>query len=266
MRIALGLEYDGTEFRGWQIQHEGRTIQRCLEAALRVVADHPVRAICAGRTDAGVHALGQVAHFDTVAGRTSRSWTLGLNSNLPTDISVRWARAVPGEFHARFSACARSYRYWILNSACRPALLRHRVWWVHRPLDARLMQDAAQALLGEHDFSAFRAAGCQSHTARRHVHSIAVRREKHLLCLEITANAFLHHMVRNIVGTLAVVGRGEAPPGWVSEVLASGDRRAAGMTAPPDGLYLTAVDYGDLLPQDGGGADPVRPSGRVAIG
>jgi len=265
MRVALGLEYDGTDFNGWQIQREGRTIQRSLETALRAVADHPVRVTCAGRTDAGVHALGQVVHFDTEADRVSRAWTLGLNSNLPPDVSVRWARVVPGEFHARFSARARSYRYWILNSACRPALLRHRVWSAHRALDEGRMQVAAGLLVGNHDFSAFRAAGCQSRTARRHVHSIAVRREDDLLCVDIIANAFLHHMVRNIVGTLAVVGRGEAPVGWVAEVLKNGDRGAAGMTAPAAGLYLINVDYGDLLPRENAAEASTLVSGGIAM-
>jgi len=243
MRIAIGIEYDGSGYNGWQRQTSGVGVQQRLEEALSRVADHPIEAVCAGRTDAGVHATGQVAHFDTHSDRTSRSWLLGTNSNLPDDICVSWARPVADDFHARYTATARRYEYRILNRLQRSALHRHRAWWVHEPLDARRMQDAASALIGEHDFSAYRAAGCQSRTAIREVTALDIVRDGDWLTISVTANAFLQHMVRNIVGTLAAIGRGDEAPGWAAEVLASRDRTRAGMAAPPQGLTLVAVTY-----------------------
>ena len=249
MRFALGIEYDGTAFNGWQTQRDGRSVQAELERALSRVADHPVSVTAAGRTDTGVHAVGQVVHFDTEADRPERAWTLGVNTALPPDIAVRWARRAPEDFHARYSARERSYQYSIFNAPLRSALLRHRAWWVRRPLGADAMAAAARCLVGEHDFSAFRAAECQAKTAIRKIVRLDVRQAGAILRIDVTANAFLHHMVRNIVGTLAVVGRGEADAAWVGEVLAARDRRRAGMTAPAAGLCLVRVDYGVLLLQ-----------------
>ncbi len=243
MRIALGIEYDGTSYNGWQRQKSGLGVQQRLEEALSLVANEPIDVICAGRTDTGVHASGQVVHFDTVAERSDRGWLLGANSNLPDDISVSWVHGVDDEFHARFSATGRSYRYQILNRLQRSALHRQRAWWVHQPLDATRMHEAAQRLVGEHDFSAFRAAGCQAGSALREITHIEVRRDGDWVTLRVSANAFLMHMVRNITGTLAAIGQGEAPVEWISEVLESGDRTVGGVTAPPQGLTLVAVDY-----------------------
>lgn len=248
-RIAVGVEYDGCGLLGWQSQKDGPSVQAALEQALSRVADEPVAVTGAGRTDAGVHATGQVAHFDTRASRTLRSWVLGANTGLPPGIALRWAAEAPEGFHARFSAVQRSYSYLVLNRESRPALWRDRAWWVHRPLDAEAMHHAGQQLLGEHDFSAFRAAECQSRTPMRRLDRLAVTQHGPFLRIDVAANAFLHHMVRNIVGTLAVVGRGEAPASWVGEVLAGRDRCQGGATAPAEGLYLVRVDYGDLLPQ-----------------
>lgn len=208
-----------------------------------MVADEAVEVVCAGRTDAGVHASGQVVHFDTVNERSRRGWLLGANSNLPDDISVTWAQPVDDAFHARFSATARSYCYRILNRLQRSALHRDRAWWVYQPLDAGAMHEAAQRLLGRHDFSAFRAAGCQASSAVREITRVAVRREGDWLTLNVTANAFLQHMVRNITGTLVAIGLGEQEIGWAAEVLESQDRKAGGIAAPPHGLTLVSVDY-----------------------
>ncbi len=246
-RLAVGLEYDGARFAGWQLQPGLATIQGHVQRALGSVADHPVEATCAGRTDAAVHASGQVAHFDTTSDRPMRGWVLGANGELPPEIAVLWAVEVDAEFHARHSAVARSYRYCVLQRATRPALLRERVWWLRSPLDATVMHEAAQQLVGEHDFSAFRAAECQSKTARRRIVSISVHADGELVTIEVTANAFLHHMVRNIVGTLVPLGTGEQRPSWAGEVLASGDRARAGITAPAHGLYLERVCYPPAL-------------------
>ena len=245
MRIALGIEYDGTAYNGWQRQNSGIGVQQRVEEALRAVADHDVEVTCAGRTDTGVHATGQVVHFDTQSVRDDRGWLLGANSNLPDDISVNWAIRVADDFHARFSATGRNYRYRILNRLQRSAIHRHRAWWIHAPLDAGRMHAAAQHLLGEHDFSAFRAAGCRANTPHREVSAIDVVRDGHWITITVSANAFLQHMVRNICGTLAKVGSGEAPVDWVADVLAGRDRKRAGVAAPPHGLTLVSVDYPD---------------------
>lgn len=218
-------------------------MQQRLEEALATVANEFVEVVCAGRTDTGVHASGQVVHFDTASERSRRGWLLGANSSLPDDISVTWVQPVDDSFHARFTATARSYRYRILNRLQRSALYRDRAWWVYQPLDADAMHDASQHLLGRHDFSAFRAAGCQASTAVREISHIAVAREGDWITLEVTANAFLQHMVRNIAGTLATIGLGEQGVEWAAEVLLRGDRTAGGIAAPPHGLTLVSVDY-----------------------
>jgi len=243
MRIALGIEYDGTRFSGWQTQRHARAIQPLVEHALSKVADAPVKVVCAGRTDAGVHACCQVVHFDTHAERTMRAWTLGANAHLPEDVSVRWARPVSDHFNARFSALARAYRYVIANRPTRAAIWAHKVTWECRALDAERMARAAASLLGEHDFSSFRAAGCQAHHPVRTLRRISVVRDGELVVIDVEANAFLHHMVRNIVGVLLEIGRGERPVEWMSELLAARDRARGGMTAPPGGLYFMRVEY-----------------------
>ncbi len=242
-RLAVGLEYDGTRFAGWQHQPGLPTIQDCLQLALSAVADHPVVAVAAGRTDAGVHATGQVAHFETTADRPLRGWVLGANSHLPDDIALNWAIEVDSGFHARYSAQARSYRYCTLQRATRPVLLRDRVCWLRDSPDVAAMHEAAQALVGEHDFSAFRAVECQSPTPMRHLDSIAVTADGALVTIEVTANAFLHHMVRNIAGSLLQVGEGKRSPNWIGQLLAARDRSRAGITAPASGLYLWKVRY-----------------------
>lgn len=246
MRIALGIEYDGTDFCGWQTQAAGiRAVQPQLEAALSRVANHPVIVHCAGRTDTGVHATYQVVHFESDAKRSARSWILGANANLPADVGVLWAMPVADDFHARFSAHARSYDYVLSNRRTRPALWRGKVSWECRALDIAAMAEAAQHLLGEHDFSAFRAQGCQAKHPIRTLHRLEVVEMAPCIVFRVEANAFLQHMVRNFVGTLLEVGRGQRPPAWVATVLAGRDRSRAGMTAPPDGLYLSGVRYAD---------------------
>lgn len=239
----MGLEYDGSAFHGWQIQDEARTVQAVVEAAVARVADHPVRVHCAGRTDRGVHAEEQVIHFDTQARRSERSWMLGTNVNLPPDVAVRWARPLDPTFHARFSAIARHYRYRILCRPTRSALERDRALWLHQELDLEPMRTAARSLVGEHDFSSFRALGCQAKSPVRQVHYCDLDREGELLELRIGANGFLHHMVRNIVGVLTAIGRGEAHPTLVEELLLIRDRTRGGVTAPPQGLYFVRADY-----------------------
>lgn len=243
MRIAIGIEYDGTAYNGWQRQKSGVGVQARVEQAVSEVANEPVEVVCAGRTDTGVHASGQVAHFDTTADRSERGWLLGANSLLPDDINLRWVRPVESGFHARFSATARSYRYRILNRLVRSALDRHRAWWLHQPLDASRMHEAAQSLVGEHDFSAFRAAGCQASSATRDVHAVTVNRQDDEVILDITANAFLQHMVRNITGSLVEIGTGERPVRWLGELLECRDRRRGGIAAPPHGLTLVHVAF-----------------------
>jgi tRNA pseudouridine38-40 synthase len=243
MKIALGVEYDGTDFHGWQFQGDVRSVQECLEKALSKVADHPLTVHCAGRTDTGVHATGQVVHFETEAVRSPRSWVLGCNVNLPNDISVLWAQEMPEDFHARFSAVGRHYRYRILNRATRSALWRERATWMHHALDERRMQQAAQYLVGTHDFSSYRALACQAKHPVRTVHSLSVRRQHEMVVIDIHANAFLHHMVRNIAGVLMAIGKGDQEVTWTAEILALRDRTQGGVTAPPQGLCLTKVDY-----------------------
>jgi tRNA pseudouridine38-40 synthase len=242
-RVAAIVEYDGTEYAGWQSQDHSASIQDAVQAALSFVAGHPITAICAGRTDSGVHATGQVIHFDTRAERTPRAWVLGTNGKLSPAIALQWAGEVTIGFHARHKAVRRIYRYCIYNRSERSALQRRRAAWIHRPLDAAAMHCAAQVLVGEHDFSAFRAVECQSKTPVRRVERIEVRRQGNYLWLEIAANAYLHHMVRNIVGTLLDVQRDADPASAMTRVLAGGERRFAGATAPAVGLYLWQVDY-----------------------
>jgi len=247
----MGVEYDGQPYCGWQRQKHGRSVQSAVEEALARVADHPLGVHCAGRTDTGVHAREQVIHFESTAQRSTRAWVLGCNRWLPHSISMLWAREVPTDFHARFSARARSYRYHILNRGVRPALQDQRVAWVPQALDVAQMARAVRCLLGEHDFSAFRASGCQSREPVRNISHVEILQSEKCITLDITANGFLHHMVRNIAGTLIEVGRARRAPGWVAEVLASRDRRQAGATAPAGGLYFHHVDYPDsyALPQ-----------------
>lgn len=243
-RWAAGVEYDGAAFHGWQTQQPGvRTIQQEMVRALSYVADHPVQVTCAGRTDAGVHAVGQVVHFDAMRDRPERAWLLGGNSRLPDDVSLRWVRPVSGDFDARRSAQERVYRYVIWNRGPRSALGRSRACWIYHALDAERMHTAAQALVGEHDFSAYRAVACQSKTPWRRVVSLQVFREGDLVCVEIRANAFLHHMVRNIAGVLIAVGKKEAEIDWPRQVLLGRDRTRGGVTAPAEGLYFLGVRY-----------------------
>lgn len=250
-RIALGVEYDGSQFYGWQRQREVVCVQEVLERALSQVANSPIEVTCAGRTDAGVHATGQVIHFDTPEPRTMAAWTMGVNSNLPASVAVRWAQVVPADFNARFSATGRRYRYIIANMRLRPGFLQYGLSHYHQPLNAAAMHRAAQALLGENDFTSFRAAQCQSNTPFRCVTHVDVRRHGEFVVVDIAANAFLHHMVRNIVGSLIEVGVGNQPESWVGELLAARDRNRAAATAKPNGLYLVQVDYPPVfsLPQ-----------------
>lgn len=249
MRYALGVEYDGSEFHGWQrLTAHGEsggpaTLQATLEAALGAVAAHPVETICAGRTDAGVHAECQVVHFDSDAPRTPRAWMLGTTSRLPPSMRIRWCAPVAGDFSARFSARARRYRYRLLNHQVRPALGRQWLAWERRPLDVDAMQRAAQQLLGERDFSAFRTVHCQAAHARRELQRLDVAREGDIVSFTVQANAFLHHQVRNMVGSLLEVGTGERPEAWIAEVLEGRDRTLAGPTAPAQGLVFVGPRY-----------------------
>ena len=243
-RIALGIEYKGARYRGWQRQEIGvPSVQAALEKALSQVAAEPVSLMCAGRTDAGVHASGQVVHFDTRVERPLKAWIMGGNANLPPDISVTWARVMPAEFHARFKAFARRYRYVIYNDPIRPAHLAEEVTWNHRPLDVARMREAAAHLVGTHDFTSFRAVQCQAKSPVKTVHHLEVIEHGRFIVIDVRANAFLHHMVRNFAGVLMTIGAGEREPGWVAEVLAARDRRAGGVTAHPYGLYLVQVEY-----------------------
>jgi len=243
MRIALGIEYNGHGFYGWQAQRELTTIQGVLQEALSIVANEPIFLHCAGRTDANVHATGQVVHFDTNAKRHIDAWLWGTNSHLPPSIVVRWAKHVDYSFHARFKALSRKYQYVIYNHPIRPATLSTKVTWHYYPLDIARIQEAGNYLLGEQDFSSFRSSQCNSKSPMRNVMAFDVYRRGDFVILEITANAFLHHMVRNIAGVLLKIGGGLKEPQWMQEVLAAKSRRAAAETAPPDGLYLTQVCY-----------------------
>jgi tRNA pseudouridine38-40 synthase len=243
MRIALGVEYDGTDFHGWQRQRTGRTVQVCLEQALSRVADHDLATVCAGRTDTGVHAIEQVIHTDTAAVRDEKAWIRGGNANLPADIRIQWAREVDNSFHARFSARRRHYRYVILNRSTPSAQFRHRACWVHSELGESSMRQAASHLLGEHDFTSFRALACQARHPVRTIYTLDVTRCGDFIYIDVVANAFLHHMVRCIAGVLIAIGRGDAAPEWALQVLDARNRTAGGVTAPACGLYLVAVHY-----------------------
>jgi tRNA pseudouridine38-40 synthase len=246
MRIALGIEYEGSGFCGWQTQPEGCAVQDRLEAALAQIAGVPVSSIatiCAGRTDAGVHALAQVVHFDCAVARPESAWVRGVNALLPPAMAVTWAKPVSDSFHARFSAKARHYRYVLLNHTVRPAADHARVGWFHVPLDVERMREAAQCLIGEHDFSAFRSSQCQAKSPVRTLTQLEINAHGPYLTFDLCANGFLHHMVRNIVGSLIYIGSGRQPPAWMHELLAARDRTFAAPTFDAAGLYLTGVDY-----------------------
>jgi tRNA pseudouridine38-40 synthase len=258
-RIAMGVQYDGTPWRGWQSQPGGETVQDTLESALRKFSTTPIRTFCAGRTDAGVHALEQVVHFDTAIDRSAYSWVRGVNAHLPESVAVRWACDVPADgaaqhdgFHARFSARARRYHYLLYNNKIRSPLWRGRAGWAFQPLDTDRMREAARHLLGTHDFSAFRAAGCQAKSPVKTMHAAGIERYGDLVVFTLHADAFLHHMVRNIVGSLVYVGNGRKDSDWFGGVLAERKRRDAAPTFMPDGLYLAKIEYPEqwLLPQE----------------
>ncbi|WP_251976607.1 tRNA pseudouridine(38-40) synthase TruA [Salinicola avicenniae] len=251
-RLALGVEYDGTHYCGWQRLKHADSVQGALEAALSKIAATPVRVLCSGRTDSGVHATRQIVHFDAPVERTQKAWVFGANAKLPRDIAVRWLVPVADDFHSRFSALARRYRYVILNQPTRPVMERHNVTWCREPLDAERMQRAAQALVGEHDFSSYRAAGCQSSTPIRHLHFIDVRRHGSLVFIDVQANAFLHHMIRNLAGVLMAVGRGDEDEHYPARLLALKDRKLGNVTAPSCGLHFVDVRYDERfdLPEE----------------
>ena len=244
-RLALALQYAGNAFHGWQTQPGGDTLQDALEAALAAIAAQPIATVCAGRTDAGVHAIAQVVHFDTPVARPASAWVRGVNAHLPKSMSVRWAVAVAPDFHARFSATGRRYRYVLLNTPTRPGLLHGRVGWTHHPLDLARMRQAATYLLGSHDFSAFRAAQCQAQTPVRNLMQAQIRQVGRYFLFEFTANAFLQHMVRNLVGTLVRIGQGAEAPEWIHELLRAADRRQAAGTFMADGLYFLSPIYAE---------------------
>ncbi len=243
MKMALGIEYQGTQYCGWQSQEHCISVQQLIEAALSNIANEPVSVQCAGRTDTGVHAIGQVVHFETTVVRHDNAWIEGANTKLPRDIRITWLRQVPDEFNARFRAFARQYRYVIYNRNVQAAILASRATWVRQRLDENAMHQAAQALVGEHDFTSFRASSCQAAHANRDMQSISVIRNGDFIFIDIKANAFLHHMVRNIAGSLIKVGKGAKPIDWMAEVLDAKNRRLAGMTAPADGLYFVNAFY-----------------------
>ncbi len=259
MRIAAAIEYDGRPYSGWQIQKGVKTVQAEVETALSKVADHPIHVVCAGRTDTGVHAASQIIHFDTSAFRSEYSWVRGTNTHLAESICLTWVKPVSDNFHARFMARRRYYRYIILNRPVRPAYLMGKVVWQHQPLDVARMAAAAEHLVGEHDFTSYRAQACQARSPVRHIYSFDVSRSGEFIYLDICANAFLHHMVRNIAGVLMSIGAGDKPIEWAKEILDYQDRKKGGMTAAAAGLYLVRVDYdvgfdlpvGVLLPHYG---------------
>ncbi len=244
-KYALAIEYDGARYCGWQSQRHCKSVQSVVEQALSKVADEAINVVCAGRTDSGVHGLAQVVHFETTVQRPDRAWLLGTNTHMEKSVSVHWVSRVNPGFHARYSALNRSYRYVILNRPARPGLQAGKVGWVHTPLNEKLMHEAGQYLLGEHDFSAFRAAGCQANHARREIQALRVTRNKDEIYMDITANAFLHNMVRIIIGNLIGVGRGEVTPASMRSLLESRDRTLGGITAVPDGLYFLGPKYPD---------------------
>ncbi len=244
MRFIAAIEYDGTHYHGWQRQKDlSETIQEKVEDALSKVANDATKVTCAGRTDAGVHALEQIIHFDTNVERTERAWIFGTNSNLPHDISLRWIKLVPDDFHARFSAVAREYKYYIYNQPVRSALHRYHTTWYCTPLDEYLMQQAANKLLGKHDFSSFRAKSCQANSPIRTIEFINVSHTGDILCINLKANAFLHHMVRNIAGVLMAIGEGKEPVSWVDDLLKVKSREEGGVTALPNGLHFVRAFY-----------------------
>ena len=243
MKIAAGVEYRGTDFEGWQRQSGGRTVQECIENALSSIADQPLEVHCAGRTDSGVHAVQQVIHFETTARRENHSWVLGANTQLPGDVNLNWAIPVDDEFHARFSAISRHYRYYILNRNTRPSVFKDFLTWSIDKLDEGRMSKAAVCLHGKHDFTSFRATSCQSKTPVRNIFRIDVSRQNDLIIIDVEANAFLHHMVRNIAGVLMMIGSGDKPVSWAGDVLEARDRTLGGVTAPPNGLFLMDVKY-----------------------
>jgi tRNA pseudouridine38-40 synthase len=251
VRIAIGVEYDGQHYSGWQSQAEGCTVQDTLQHALSQIAGETISVIAAGRTDTGIHALEQVVHFDTNIARPNMAWVRGVNTFLPHSIAVLWAHTVPEEFHARFSAQARSYRYVLANRAIRSAVQHGKVGWFHLPLDVAQMRMAAHLLVGEHDFSAFRSSQCQAKSPLKNLSRLDIHQQGDTIVFELTAGAFLHHMVRNIVGCLVYVGKGKYPPEWLGEVLAGRERSLAAPTFAPDGLYLTRIKYDEKwgLPQ-----------------
>ena len=242
-RIALGVEYNGAAYCGWQTQPAKCAVQDALEGALAGIAGEEIATVCAGRTDAGVHALAQVVHFDTGVERPESAWVRGTNALLPVGVAVTWARPVADDFHARYSAHERCYRYVLLNHPLRPAVNSGRVGWFHLPLELEPMRAAAQHLVGTHDFNAFRSAACQAKSPVRVLRRLAIRRSGDYVVFELAANAFLHHMVRNIVGSLVYVGKGKHSPEWIAEVLASRDRRLPAPTLEAAGLYLEQVSY-----------------------
>lgn len=243
MRIALGIEYDGANYHGWQRQKDVHSVQLFVEKALTNIANEPIGIVCAGRTDAGVHATGQVVHFDTQAQRPDKAWTIGLNTYLPKDISVKWVKTVSDDFHARFSATARRYRYLIYNNPTRTGIFSKGITHIYGAVDHQKMHEAAQCLVGEHDFTTFRAALCQANSPCRTIKHIQISRQGDYIMIDVKANAFLHHMVRNITGSLLMVGSGERDKDWLKAILQAKDRTLAGMTAKPNGLYLVQVDY-----------------------
>ena len=245
MKIALGIEYLGSAYLGWQKQDISPTIQEIVESALSKIADENIRLTCAGRTDTGVHAIQQVVHFETDSVRDTEAWVLGSNSKLPGDITITWAREIEDDFHARFSAENRTYQYLILNRRARPGILNGLVTWECRELDSGKMQEAAKCLIGKHDFTSYRAVSCQSKSPVREVQTLQIDRIDNWILITIRANAFLHHMVRNIAGVLMAIGYGKESTGWAKEVLLAKDRAAGGITAPPNGLYLVNVKYPD---------------------
>lgn len=257
MRIALGIEYDGATFTGWQTQTGGRGVQDAVESALAQIAGSAIATICAGRTDSGVHALDQVVHFDTDATRPLTAWVRGVNRFLPASVAVRWARPVGEKFHARYGARRRRYDYWILNTPVRSPLAHTRAGWVFRPLNENAMVQAATYLVGQHDFTSFRSAECQAATPVRQLEKLLVERRGPLVRISVTANAFLHHMVRNIVGGLVYVGVGRRPHSWIKDVLQARDRTAGAPTFSAAGLYLARVEYDPALGLPAPGAEPI---------